>query len=340
MSEQQLKSLTPDWLTDVERCAESAPPRPRPMLKGVWMWVDRGVAEGLMAMNKWNRKLRQKRVDDYADLMLRRLWDEGTPQMIVFDTDLRMADGQHRCSAIIKSGCGFWCLVVWGVEPSARLNIDRGAVRNSADNLVMAGYSDLLAGDPKRALELANAFVQGMRPTKVSLGPADLQNICEQYQDVFTKTVEIFTGKTKRSFFNRATVRAVIARAIYHDMDPAIADRFVEILISGYGEGQPGDRAVIALRNAYVEEDRGKKKGGTNSNENAAIYAKTAAALHWFSRGEDRKEIKPFIRDPWPIDPADEPTLSLDRVAGNVRRNGTGGLGTGFMVEERTGLPQ
>lgn len=336
MAEQQLKSLTPDWLTEVEKCALSKPDRQRPTIKGVWMWVDRGVAEGLLAMNTWNRDIRQKRVDGYADLMARGLWDECTPQMIVFDTDLKMADGQHRCLAVVKSQASLWCLVVWGIDPVARLNIDRGGIRNSADNLQMAGMGDLLPGNGKRALELANAFVQGMRPSKVSLAPAELQSVCERYGDVFATTTEIFEKHTKNTFFSRATVRAVVARALAHGVNEGVLRSFVEILISGYATGQPGDRAVVTLRNFYVNAaNENKKKGGVNSNDNARIYAMCASALKSYIRGDDRVLIRPVGDDPWPIDAAVGAVVGADRVVGNVRRPGIGGLPIDFLVEAR-----
>lgn len=264
------------------------------------MWVDAGVATALLAMNTWNRPMRPKRLAEYAELMRGGLWDEATPQMIVFDTDMRMADGQHRCHAIIQSGHGVWCLMVWGVPPSARLNIDRGGIRNSADNVIMAGGGSLIAGDPKRTLELANAFVQGMRPMKVSLGPAAFQRVLEEYGDVFARVNDVYHGHPRTAFFCRAAVRGLVARALYYGVSQDALHRFVEIIITGFAHGQPGDKAAIALRNDYIKV---KGRSGTfNSNENAAVYAKCAHALQCFLRGEDRVIIRPVSVDPYPIE--------------------------------------
>ncbi len=323
MAEVQNRSLFPSWLADVETCARVKASRPRPDLKGAWMWVDAGVAEALLAMNTDNRTLRAKRVSEYAELMRNGLWDEHTPQMIVFDADMRMADGQHRCYAIIASGHGFWCLVVWGIPPRARLNIDRGGTRNSADNVLMAGNRELIPGDPKRVLELANAFVQGMRPTKVSLGPAAFQAVLEQYGEVFARVHEVYLGHSSRSFFARATVRALVARALHHGVSQDALIRFVELLVTGFSSGVPGDRAVIALRNEYIREEGKGKGGGYNSNVNAQIYAKCAWALQCFLRGEDRVTIRPASSDPFPIK-----SVLAEHVnhTGDVARDGDDGL--------------
>lgn len=60
---------------------------------------------------------------------------------IVFDTEDRLCDGQHRLAACIKTGKPITCLVVYGVEPKAFATMDVGRARNPRDALKAAGIT-------------------------------------------------------------------------------------------------------------------------------------------------------------------------------------------------------
>mgnify|MGYP000081162124 FL=1 len=63
-------------------------------------------------------------------------------ESLIFDTAGKMIDGQHRCTACVESGVGFWSVVVRGVENSnldASATIDTGGARTGADVAVMDG---------------------------------------------------------------------------------------------------------------------------------------------------------------------------------------------------------
>ncbi len=54
---------------------------------------------------------------------------------IVFGSDGRLYDGQHRLAAIVKSGKIVTCLCIWGVDAMAFTTMDTGRVRTGADSL-------------------------------------------------------------------------------------------------------------------------------------------------------------------------------------------------------------
>ena len=73
------------------------------------------------------RAINKDRVKKYADEMLRNCWDEnGVP--IIFNDKQQLLDGQHRLSAVVKSGMTVKMLVVTGVQSGCK-TIDRGMGR-------------------------------------------------------------------------------------------------------------------------------------------------------------------------------------------------------------------
>lgn len=73
------------------------------------------------------RSINKDRVKKYADEMLRNCWDEnGVP--IIFNAQQQLLDGQHRLSAVVKSGKTIKMLVVTGVQSGCK-TIDRGMGR-------------------------------------------------------------------------------------------------------------------------------------------------------------------------------------------------------------------
>lgn len=96
------------------------------------------VAKEYLEKNTDNyRKYNQRTVDKYADDMKHGLWQEnGMP--IVFSKDGKLADGQHRLMAIVKSGATIETLVV---EDSMASFFDCHKKRTTKDTLKANGYS-------------------------------------------------------------------------------------------------------------------------------------------------------------------------------------------------------
>ena len=81
-----------------------------------------------------NRRLRQHKVDAYADQMTRGQWlMAGDP--IRFDSTGALIDGQHRLAAVVQTGKSRQMVVVRGLDPAAFGVIDTGMIRNPADSL-------------------------------------------------------------------------------------------------------------------------------------------------------------------------------------------------------------
>jgi len=104
------------------------------------------LATEWLATNHVNRKLRSRDVEKYARDMTAGRWSM-TGEPIKFSASGRLLDGQHRLSAIIRSGVEVKLLVVRNVEDRAQIDMDSGVKRSAADALGFngEGYAPMLA---------------------------------------------------------------------------------------------------------------------------------------------------------------------------------------------------
>ena len=67
--------------------------------------------------NAKHRKIKEKKVDAYMKEMQDGKW-QLNGKVLIFDANGRLLNGQHRLSAVVKSGVPLTVLVVRGVDPS------------------------------------------------------------------------------------------------------------------------------------------------------------------------------------------------------------------------------
>lgn len=97
-------------------------------------------AEKLLATNHVNqRKLKSHVVDSYVRAMKSGLWTAGNAESIKFSDTGELIDGQHRLSAVVKSGVSVNMFVMTGIKEKNIICIDNGAARNLGDVLRVTG---------------------------------------------------------------------------------------------------------------------------------------------------------------------------------------------------------
>jgi hypothetical protein len=96
-------------------------------------------AAAFLQHNVNNRSLRQTRVRAYAADMERGMF-RGDAVHIQFDTNGRLINGQHTCSAIVMSGITLRDVIVeTGCDPQVSAYLDRGLPKNATDALAERG---------------------------------------------------------------------------------------------------------------------------------------------------------------------------------------------------------
>lgn len=99
------------------------------------------MAKEWLMKNRSNRKVREDRVDRYAEQMKDGEWMV-SPDAIAFSYTDKLINGQHRLKAITQLGQGesVECLVAFGLDPAAFKIADVGVKRTGADVLRIEGF--------------------------------------------------------------------------------------------------------------------------------------------------------------------------------------------------------
>lgn len=79
--------------------------------------INPAEAEAYLKNNAMHRKIKEKKVDAYMKEMKNGKWVLNGKSLI-FDSNGRLLNGQHRLSAVVKSQTPLTTVVIRGVDPS------------------------------------------------------------------------------------------------------------------------------------------------------------------------------------------------------------------------------
>lgn len=103
--------------------------------------VTPSLAAAWLERNTSNRPLRSSKVESHAEAMKRGEWKfNGDP--IRFSLDGTLLDGQHRLSAVVKSGIAQKFLIINGLSSDVFATIDTGSTRSASDILALSGMKN------------------------------------------------------------------------------------------------------------------------------------------------------------------------------------------------------
>jgi hypothetical protein len=85
-------------------------------------------AQAYLTNNAMHRKIKQKKVDAYKNEMQDGKW-RLNGKALIFDSNGRLLNGQHRLSAVVQSGVPLTTVVIRGVDPSVlETNPENGVI--------------------------------------------------------------------------------------------------------------------------------------------------------------------------------------------------------------------
>lgn len=191
-------------------------------------------AEELLKLNKSNRPLSQKTVNSYAKQMKSGQWKfAGEPLQI---GDGVLLNGQHRLSAIIKSGIPQDFVIVSGLSNDAFDVIDTGRNRTSGDVLHINGIKNsstvssivkfILMYNRGNFRTMGKGLDKEMRPTN-----SDVLDFAQRHEDI--SEIAEFAIKSNRKF--KPLSPAVIGGMYFQleKLNSKIAEDFFDKLING-----------------------------------------------------------------------------------------------------------
>jgi hypothetical protein len=257
--------------------------------------VTPAMAKEWLKKNQANRRLRSRLVNQYAELMRTDRWPQRLPQPIVFDTQKKLRDGQHRLHAIIASGKSYWMSICYDAPPESAFYIDIGARRTFADVVTIAFERPVGLAASQTFLR----FFGGAHVTQMSEVPLTREEWGERftkYEPLIEEVGALF--ETKKKGISRTPVRAAVARA--WQARPQERERikdFVNTLYTGQYGNYEEDSAAIMLRDFLV----GSTTRYTGSSADREIFLKTEGALEAFLAREPRRKTMAVTRERFAI---------------------------------------
>jgi hypothetical protein len=209
-------------------------------------WMTPALAEVALATLNAERQRRLKPRHAQAmmvDLRAGRWRLNGEP--IIFDSEGKLIDGQHRLVMVVESGMPILTLVVRGIDPAAFTTIDGGAKRTGGDALRSAGFVN--ASSLAAAAILVYKHETGNIRAGVSVSPSTIEEVVARHPGLPASVIE---ARASTRILHGAGAGA-FCHYHFSRKDTALAEAFFRKLVTGE-ELHKGD-PVLALRNLLRE---------------------------------------------------------------------------------------
>lgn len=193
---------------------------------------------------------------------------EVTGQPIIFSTQGKLLDGQHRLLACVEADRPITTLVVRGVSPSAFAKMDIGRSRTAGDVLSASNFNHakLIAAAARALIGLEMVEDKGASPAKVrwnqNVTHTQIRDYARKHKEaLYTAVEEVYShGPEARSLLRPASV-FVAMRVRLGRANETRAKEFFHALVSG-ADMEEGDPRLL-LRNTLmrVNADKHLKRG-------------------------------------------------------------------------------
>jgi len=210
------------------------------------------MANKMLLKNTKNRKMKKAYVTKLSNTILRGEWKHNH-QPIIFDKDGKLADGQHRLAAIIKSGKSCACTVVTNASNSILSTLDVGIVRNNGDFLSINGeeHGALLASSAKMLYSYHENNMANVQGGVGALSPTQVTKVIEDNPDIRDSVEFAYNARKELRGIISPSVCATM-HYILHAIDDALATKFFKDMQTGADLelGNP----ILALRNVLMRK--------------------------------------------------------------------------------------
>jgi hypothetical protein len=213
-------------------------------------------AKKLLESNTSNRRLKTRKVAQYAEDMAAGRWKEDTGETIKISKTGRILDGQNRLHAIIKSGIAVYMHIVTNLEEEVFDVIDTGAVRSANDVFKIKDikYETVLPAIIQFYNQLSNGskLSDDSRVTNSVLlnqyyeNEIFWQNITKQSMSWYLAFAKILPPTYIGGF-----------HAYFYGLNKDKATEFMSQLTTGIGITNP---TILVLRNKLIQDKLSNKK--------------------------------------------------------------------------------
>jgi len=239
-------------------------------------------AQKMLGNNTGNRALAPSHVDQLTKEMKRGRW-KVNGDMIRISVTRRILDGQHRLTAIVKSGMTIQSWVMEGLSDDIFDTIDLAKRRSGGDTLGCMGEKN--AYRLSAALRLVDKYMTGRVERSINYSNGEVRELLEKYPEVRESIQTAVKGKK--------LILPVLIDAchyLFSRKDPRMAGQFMERLLHGSGleEGDP----EYVLRERLVSNSLSKAK-----LSKAHVFALCVKAWNHARAGTKVQHLKLTERD-------------------------------------------
>lgn len=242
--------------------------------------VDPQLAIKWLEHNTENRKIDQRRVVRYAEMMRSKMW-KLNGEAIIFSKSGRLLNGQHRLWAVVESGEGVDFLVVRGVEDDCFDSLDNPKLRNGATVLALAGKKN--TSSLSAALVWKWKYDSGQLGAIVGPSPAEIRRLADENPDYEQAAAYIGSSKKLRKLC--APSVTVFCRAEFSRQSETRADIFFESLDTGTNLSE--DSPIYCLRERLVNNS-----GSISKLPSIHLLALFIKAWNWYCEGRKCRQLK------------------------------------------------
>ncbi len=250
------------------------------------------IARLLLVRNTRNRKISEKVVSKYVEEIRAGDW-RLTPSGIGFDSDGVLVDGQHRLSAIVKSGISAPLLVTLGLPTASQEKVDRQRRRTLFDALYLSGHAY-----SRQEVEVATCLTRMRQGSNSGVVPSDslVKKILLRYLRSI-REVLVGADKKKRGLSQASFLAAAV---LYHEIEPENCIEFLSGVRTG--EMLTGDHPAMRLRRFLLGETSmtSMPRGGANQS---FIFRRALYAMQAHREGRKISSLREAegFSDPFPM---------------------------------------
>jgi hypothetical protein len=275
-------------------------PLPEPHPEGkeftVWGWITPTLAAKYLERNINNfRPISEATVEKYVSELEKGYW-VSNHQGIAFDLDRKLADGQHRLTAIVRAGVSIYMPVTFNLSPKSMRTMDQG--RKRSNNEILNGIDKInrCGNSLSGILKCAILGVEGGNRTAVHIN--ELSKAARLMFDGLKFLDETFTKKVPK--VTTAPVLGCILRA-WHSREvdrPRIAE-FAEIMMKGRLDNRSGAdiNIVVDFREKLRTSNAANKAGGAVDD----TFAKCERVLMKYLNRERPSQIIAATKEMFPL---------------------------------------
>ena len=235
-------------------------PTVRPQVTAEMLFITPEMAQEFLNNNNKNRMPSPSNIDKLKEEILKIQWLVGT-DVIGFDTDGQLCNGQHRLIALIKSGAtGVWMYVMKGIDARYIQKADTGKKRSAADVLRMYGIPSNLKSIVASASKSAMTILKGKADAKIQstgyITNTECLNFVKANEEEIIKSAKyakLFTAK----FMDKNTI--AFLHFLYSQSNRKEIENFFDEVEAGNLRGEK--TAATELRKVLIEDMNRRESG-------------------------------------------------------------------------------